>query len=364
MKKLTTGYIILETGEIFSGKLIGKVKRSAGEIVFNTSMTGHQHILTNPSYTGQIIVFSYPVIGGYRIRSKENKTKKIYAQGVVIKEICNVPSYDPLAISMESVLEKDNIPCLTEVDTRALIKTIRKRGTVKAVISDDMNDKPETNTSFKPVNKVSTKTVIQYTNDVNAPHIVIVDFGVEQEIVQYFINANCRVTLVPYDYSFENILQLKPDGIVLSNGPGDPMDLIDEIEKIYKLSTLFPTLGISLGHQLVALAYGAKTEALPFGHRGGNYPVKDLRTGKVYITTQNHGYTVIDQTIDRNEFNISYQNVNDGSIEGIEHKQKPIQTVQFYPDTVFPSQMETGHIFHSFLETVNKNTGVMSYAVK
>ncbi|NCU17324.1 carbamoyl phosphate synthase small subunit [Pallidibacillus pasinlerensis] len=356
---MTIGYIILETGEVFSGKLIGNVKRSDGELVFNTSMIGHKQILTNPSSTDQIIVFSYPIIGNNQVQKTNLDSNKFHARGVVTGELSNVPSHN----SIDSVLGKNQIPCLTEVDTRALIKTIRKRGTVRAVITNEKNDKPKSMECVNPVKDVSTKTVVQYADSSYGPHIVVVDFGVKQTIVQYLLRANYKVTLVPYDYPLEKILLLNPDGIVLSNGPGDPMDLTTELDKIYELSQRFPTFGIGLGHQLVALAYGAKTEALPFGHRGGNYPVKDLRTGKVYITTQNHGYTVINQTIDRNKFDIAFQNVNDGTVEGLVHKQKPIQTVQFYPETQY-GQQETDFIFQSFFETVKKNIGVMSYAVK
>lgn len=358
---MNTGYIILETGEVFPGRLVGTIAKGAGEIVFNTSMTGYQDILTDPSYSGQMIVFSYPLMGNYSLNQNEGDLEKLHVRGIVTGELCNYPNQYHEEDSLVQDLEKNNIPCITNVDTRALVKTIRKRGTVKAIITDRLDEKPIIEHEQPLVKQVTTEKVRYYEN--HGPHVVLLDFGYKKSVLDYLIQAGCSVTVVPFDYSLEYIKNLDPDGIVISNGPGDPMDLQAQFSKINTLTKIYPTLGISLGHQLIALAYGAKTEKLPFGHRGGNHPVKDLQTGKVFITSQNHGYVVIDQTVDQKEFNVTYQHVNDKTIEGLSHKYLPIQTVQFHPESAF-SQKDTGYIFGEFISTLKKNAGVMSYATQ
>lgn len=359
-KHVTTGYVILETGEIFPGTLIGNRKSQTGEIVFNTSMTGYQEIITDPSYAGQIIVFSYPLIGNYGMNHLFTESDKPHVRGIVTGEICGSPSHYQLAESATTLLEKYGIPCLTDVDTRALVKTIRKKGTVKAIISDRPDVKPVSSDEKQLVKQVTTKELLFYDNE--GPHVVLVDFGYKKSILAYLQQIGCKVTVVPFDYPFEKIRSLNPDGIVLSNGPGNPIDLADHLDKIHMLTQCYPTLGICLGHQLIALAYGAKTEKLPFGHRGANHPVKDLRTGKVFITSQNHGYVVIDGTMNENEFTVTFQHVNDRTIEGFTHKTLPIQTVQFHPEA-HPGPQDTEYIFHNFIESIQK-IGEMKYAVK
>jgi carbamoyl-phosphate synthase small subunit len=358
---VNTGYIILETGEVFPGRLIGNITKGAGEIVFNTSMTGYQEILTDPSYSGQMIVFSYPLMGNFILNKNDDDFEKLHVRGIVTGELGNYPNSFDEDGSLVQVLEKSKIPCITNVDTRALVKTIRKRGTVKAIITNHVDDKPIIEHDEPLVKQVTTKMVQYFEN--HGPHVVLLDFGYKKSILDYLIQAGCSVTVVPFDYTLENIKNLNPDGIVISNGPGNPMNLQEQFSKINILTKMYPTLGISLGHQLIALAYGAKTEKLPFGHRGSNHPVKDLQTGKVFITSQNHGYVVIDQTIDQKEFNVTFQHVNDKTIEGLSHKYLPILTVQFHPESAL-SQKDTGYIFGKFISTVKNNAGVMSYAIR
>lgn len=357
---MTTGYVILETGEIFPGKLVGDIQNKTGEIVFNTSMTGYQEIMTDPSYAGQIVVFSYPLIGNYGMTDAFGESAKPHVQGIVTGELCVTPNHYKLTESIISLLDKNEIPCLTGVDTRALVKTIREKGTVKAIISDCPDAKPSYFDTCQLVKQVTTKQVLFYDN--KGPHIILIDFGFKKSILHYLIRNGCKVTVVPYDYPLEDIHLLHPDGIVLSNGPGNPMDLVGQLKKIKALTQKYPTLGICLGHQLISLAYGAKTEKLPFGHRGANHPVKDLQTGKVFITSQNHGYVVVEGTIDEREFNVTFRHVNDRTIEGMSHKTLPIQTVQFHPEA-HPGPQDTDYIFRTFIESIHK-VGVMNYAVK
>lgn len=354
---VTTGYIILETGEIFPGELLGELQGQSGEIVFNTSMIGLQEILSDPSYAGQIVVFSYPLIGNERIDNffKDNKT--CYIRGVVVSDRW---SHIGESDSFQAFLQKNSIPCITNVDTRELVKTIRKQGTVGAVISHAPDGLPAENKEENYVQLVSTKSVTSY--DHKGPHVVLVDFGYKRSILQSLLKIGCKVTVVPFNYPLEEIQFMQPDGIVLSNGPSSPAILSDEMQKIKTLSQRYPTLGIGLGHQLIALAYGAKIEKLRYGHRGTNHPVKDLRTGKVFITSQNHSYIVSEHTIDRNQFEVTFQHVNDQTVEGIKHKTLPIQTVQFHPE-MEPGSKDTQFIFHQFIETIDR-IGVVNYAIK
>lgn len=359
---MENGYLILETGEIFPGLLYGQTtENTIGEVVFNTSMTGYQEIMTDPSYAGQIIVFCYPLIGNYGMNPFDHESNDYYAKGIVTNEISQTPNHFKSNSSVGEILEKKDLPFLTGVDTRALVKTIRKRGTVKGIISKDKNVSfPNVSDPFY-IEKVSTKTVITYEND--GPHIVLMDFGCKKSILTYLLKRNCKVTVVPYHYTLEQIDKMYPDGVVLSNGPGNPMAMKKWLPDIKKISAAYPTLGICLGHQLIALAYGSQTKKLPYGHRGANHPVKELETGKVMMTSQNHGYVVVDETINGDLFSITYRHVNDGTVEGLSHRTLPIYTVQFHPEA-HPGPQDTEFIFDQFIRILNGTTGVLSYAIQ
>lgn len=355
--EVTTGYVILETGEVFPGELVGERQGQSVEIVFNTSMIGLQEILSDPTYAGQIVVFSYPLIGKERIDNVFEEDKPCYIRGIVVSESC---IHDGESDSLQTFLLKNGIPCLTNVDTRELVKTIRKRGTVGAVISNTPDTKPTPTKGENFIQMVSTKSVRFYAG--KGPHVVLVDFGYKKSIFRSLLKIGCKVTVVPFDHPLEEIQLLQSDGIVLSNGPSNPTILTSQLQKIKTLSQLYPTLGIGLGHQLIALAYGAKVEKLQYGHRGTNHPVKDLRTGKVFITSQNHSYMVSEHTIDFNQFEVTFQHVNDQTVEGIKHKTLPIQTVQFHPE-MEPGSKDTQFIFHQFFETIDC-IGVVNNAIK
>lgn len=355
------GFLILETGERFEGKLIGNVPDICGEVVFNTSMTGYQEIITDPSYAGQIVVFSYPLIGNYGINKEYNESPKPHVKGMVTGELCAEPNHFTATGSFINMLEKYNLPCLTEVDTRKLVKTIRKKGTVKGVISHDKTAHIPDWETENLFHQVTAKKIFTHAND--GPHIILLDFGYKKSILHYLLHAKCKVTIVPYHYPLEEIHALKPDGVIISNGPGDPVTASDQLLKIRNITESYPTLGICLGHQLIALAYGAKTKKLLFGHRGGNHPVKDLETEKVFMTAQNHGYVVEDSTVDEAAFAISFKNVNDGTIEGLRHRNRPIMTVQFHPEA-HPGPQDTEYIFDQFMHLLNQYSGVISYALQ
>jgi carbamoyl-phosphate synthase small subunit len=358
---LEQGYLTLETGEVFEGVLIGADKDSLGEVVFNTSMTGYQEIITDPSYAGQIITFCYPMIGNYGINALDDESISPALAGVVIGDLCETPSHYQSFQKFSEKLNQAGVPGIAGVDTRLLVKTIRNRGTVKGYLSKASQPSfPTTEKTPLWVDQVSTKKTQFFKN--TGPHVVLMDFGFKKSILNALLAEGCAVSVVPYHTSFEKIKALNPDGVLISNGPGDPMALKKWFTEIKKISQHYPTLGICLGHQLIALAYGAKTEKLAYGHRGGNHPVKELNTGKVKITAQNHGYVVVDNSIDGKVFDVTYRNVNDKSIEGLQHKTYSIQTVQFHPEA-HPGPSDTAHILTEFVTQI-ASMGETRYAVK
>jgi carbamoyl-phosphate synthase small subunit len=349
---LEQGYLILETGEVFEGTLIGMVKESVGEVVFNTSMTGYQEIITDPSYAGQIITFCYPMIGNYGINGLDDESTISYLSGVIIGDACETPSHYQAVASFSEKLKQLGVPGIAGIDTRQLVKTIRAKGTLKGIISRNQAFPQNLKTDSFWVEKVSTKKNIVFKN--NGPHVVLIDFGYKKSILNTLLAEGCSVTVVPFHTTFQQLQSLRPDGVLLSNGPGDPMELSPWFAEMKKITQHYPTLGICLGHQLIALAYGAKTKKLAYGHRGANHPVKNLETGKVNITSQNHSYVVVDESIHKNIFQVTYRNVNDQSIEGLQHVTLPIQSVQFHPEA-HAGPNDTIHIIRDY---VNRLTAI------
>ena len=313
-------FLILEDGNVFTGTSIGSTREVISEIVFNTSMTGYLEVLTDPSYAGQAVVMTYPLIGNYGI-TPDMESKKPWPDGYIVRELSRMPSNFRCEGTIQDFLTKNDIPGIAGIDTRALTKILREKGTMNGMITTNENynieeiiPKLKAYTTGNVVDKVTCeeKRVLSGTGK----RVALMDFGAKNNIAQSLNNRGCEVTVYPAHTTAEEILSTNPDGIMLSNGPGDPETCVSIIEEIRKLSeTDIPIFAICLGHQLMALAYGAKTYKLKYGHRGGNHPVKDLSTGRVYISSQNHGYAVDYNTMDKNVAEEAFINVNDGTNE-------------------------------------------------
>lgn len=351
-------YLHLANGKTFTGQLASPLPNGEvnGEVVFFTGMTGYQEVLTDPSYKNQIIVFTYPLIGNYGINEEDFESKRPHVQAVVVYEASAQGYHYEAKYSLQQYLQQWNIPLLTHVDTRALVKEIRTQGTMPATLTlAEECDLELLGENEFPVRDVSTKNIETYGS--GEPHVVLIDFGYKKSILQSLLDRGCKVTVVPYHTPLATIEALQPDGIVLSNGPGDPKQLSEHLPTIRAVIDCYPTLAICLGHQLVALSYGANTEKLRFGHRGANQPVYDALKKKVFMTSQNHSYVVNQESLANTPFVIRFTNVNDGSVEGMVHRHKPILSVQYHPEA-HPGPSDTNQIFDEFLQTVNKGEKV------
>ena len=347
------GKLILEDGSVFSGELLNNIK-ATGEVVFNTSMTGYQESLTDPSYCRQILTLTYPMVGNYGIADIFMQSRKSFVNGFVIGELCEEGSNWHYETSLADFLTKQGIPCLYNVDTRAVTRKIRSAGTMKGIIVPDDAAKTEIDELFAvPIKKdvvMEVTTPEAYTMEAeqaDAPFVVAMDFGVKQNILKSLHNLGCRLEVVPADTKAEDILAMNPDGIFLSNGPGDPADVPEIVEEIKKLLGKKPIFGICLGHQLLARALGAKTYKLKFRHRGSNQPVKNLLTGRVQISSQNHGFAVDEDSLKDLPLEVTHINVNDGTVEGIRHTGMPIFSVQYHPEAS-PGPDDNMYLFDEF----------------
>ncbi|WP_071459383.1 carbamoyl phosphate synthase small subunit [Bacillus massilinigeriensis] len=358
--------LILEDGTIFLGEGFGSEVSKLGEIVFNTGMTGYQEILSDPSYCGQIVTLTYPLIGNYGINHDDFESINPAVSALVVKEVAEFPSNWRCGLSLDEYLLKKGIPGISGIDTRKLTKIIRTYGTLKAAVcSAEENPKDvlarlaASNLRNDQVKQVSTKSA--YPSPGRGRRIVIVDFGMKHGILRELNDRNCDCIVVPYNVTAEEIMNLDPDGIMLSNGPGDPKDVPEAIEMIKGIIGKVPLFGICLGHQLFALASGADTVKMKFGHRGSNHPVKDLKSGKVAITAQNHGYTVDGASIAGTDLEVTHLALNDGSIEGLSHKTAPAFTVQYHPEAS-PGPEDAAGLFDRFLEMVETEREEADYA--
>ena len=347
-------FLILEDGTVFTGTSIGSTRDMISEIVFNTSMTGYLEVLTDPSYAGQAVVMTYPLIGNYGI-TPDMESLKAWPDGYIVRELSRMPSNFRCEDTIQDFLKKYDIPGIAGVDTRALTKILREKGTMNGMITTNENyDLDEVISKLKnyKVEGVVSKVTCEekYVLEGTGKKVALLDLGAKKNIAKSLNDRGCEVTVYPADTTAEEIIASNPDGIMLSNGPGDPAEctsIIKEIKKLYE--TDIPIFAICLGHQLMALATGGTTYKLKYGHRGGNHPVKDLQTGRVYISSQNHGYVVDEDKIDPNVAVPAFKNVNDGTNEGLAYVGKNIFTVQFHPEAC-PGPQDSGYLFDRFLE--------------
>ncbi|WP_077305257.1 carbamoyl phosphate synthase small subunit [Terribacillus halophilus] len=358
----TKGYLMLSTGDVLEGVWLGKPTESDGELVFNTAMTGYQEVMTDPSYAGQIVTMTYPLIGNYGFNTQDKESHNPSIHGLIISTPCETPSHYQATQTLQDIANAHNFPILAQVDTRKLTKIIRKHGDVYGKMTKTPGNIPaQAKVSDKIVESVSVKQAQFYpAKGLQTAHVAIIDYGYKRSIREMLLQNNCSVTVFPFDVKLETLQDAGVDGVLLSNGPGDPKSLGYLADEIKRIAEHYPTLGICLGHQLLALAFGGNTMRLPYGHRGSNHPVQHLPSGKVSITSQNHGYVVDEASISESLWNILYNNVNDGSVEGLQHCSKPIMSVQFHPEA-HPGPSDTYDVFEQFLNSV-RNRGVTTYA--
>jgi carbamoyl-phosphate synthase small subunit len=377
--------LVLEDGSVYEGSSFGAETTTYGEVVFDTSMTGYQEMLTDPSFAGQILVPTYPLIGNYGISEGDFESKQIQVRGFAVREYCPQPSHWQSTLTLHNFLQDNGIPGISGIDTRALTRHIRSIGVMMGIVTSEMTaeealgelknlprydltdfvhqvstEKPYEWQSDTPVNasiaqilsleerEAATSSVI--ASAAKQSRIVVLDLGLKYNILRILSQSGCRVTAVPCTTSAEDILALNPDGIVLSPGPGDPTLLDDITETVKKLVGRKPLMGICLGHQLIGRALGAGTFKLKFGHRGGNHPVRDLATGRVYITAQNHGYAIDADTL-KGGLEVSHINLNDSTLEGLRHRDLPILSIQYHSEAS-PGPLDNRYLFERFLEMV------------
>lgn len=344
------GKLILEDGTIFEGKAFGYLNDSVGEVVFNTSMTGYQEILTDPSYYGQIVTITYPLVGNYGVNLEDKESDSVKVSGFIVREKSDMPSNFRCEMDLDTYLKQSKVIGLEGIDTRALTKILRNKGTMKGIITienlglNDVKPRLDNFDNTQAVRIVSRKKKEHIAG--TGKKVAIMDFGVKGNIVRNFQKRNCDITIFPAETSAEEILEANPDLVFLSNGPGDPADLVDIVENVKKIIGKKPVVGICLGHQILAIALGGKTGKLKFGHRGGNHPVKDFEEGKIFITSQNHGYYVTDVPKD---MEVTQINLNDNTVEGMRHKSLPIYCVQYHPEAC-PGPFDSEYVFDKFLE--------------
>lgn len=386
-------YLILDDGSVFPGERFGSPKEVICEMVFNTGLTGYLELLTDASYAGQGIIMASPIIGNYGVFTEQSESDRPWADALIVRDLTNLVGDARDAEDLNDYLVRHDIPGISGIDTRTLILTLREKGTMNGLITVgedydlvDCLQRIHAHTNPCPVARVSRKSAKTYEagafgrinrepgmsrpldvlNEIpyevdNAVakkyKIAMLDFGLKQNIVWNLTRRGCEVTVYPWDTPADVILQAQPDGVMLSNGPGDPVDcepIIHNIRALFESGVV--VFGICLGHQLVALATGAKTRKLKYGHRGINHPVKDLKADRVYITSQNHGYVVIDETVNTEIAEISHVHVNDGSCEGLRYSQFPVFTVQYHPEGA-PGPQDSEYLFDEFLARIDQNRG-------
>ena len=350
MKKV---YIVLEDGHIFEGRRFGAEGEALGELVFTTGMVGYIETLTDPSYYGQIVMQTFPLIGNYGMIEADTESKKSYVKAYVVREWCEEPSNFRCSGTIDKYLKDENIIGVCGVDTREITQIIREHGVMNAKIVDEVTDGLADEISkYKIVDALEAVSCkepeVHPAVGEEKYNVILLDYGEKMNIVRELAARGCKVTSVPYNMPAEDILAMNPDGVMLSNGPGDPADNVYSVEQIKKLVGKVPLFGICLGHQMLALANGGKTIKLKYGHRGANQPVKNLATGKTYITSQNHGYAVVADSLDSSKATQSFINANDGTCEGMNYPGLNAFSVQFHPEAC-AGPMDTEFLFDKFI---------------
>jgi carbamoyl-phosphate synthase small subunit len=378
--------LALEDGRIFRGQGYGHPSECQGEVVFNTSLTGYQEIATDPSYAGQIVVLTNPQIGNYGTNQADNESAKPYIEGLIVREFSPISSNWRSEQVTDEYMERYSVPVLAEIDTRALVRHLRTYGVMRGVISTKSVDPAVLVEKARSIRKmdgtdlarvVSTKSMYTFDesdsrNQSDDPyladgfipktearerlHVVAYDFGIKQNILRMLTREGCRVTVVPAETSAEDVFSLKPDGVFLSNGPGDPEPVDYAVNAIRKFLGRVPVFGICLGHQLTGLALGGKTYKLKFGHHGGNHPVRNNTTGKVEITAHNHNFAVDPDSINANEVELTHVDLNDQTLEGLRHKTLPLFSVQYHPEAA-PGPHDSHYLFHDFRKMMEEWKG-------
>jgi carbamoyl-phosphate synthase small subunit len=370
--------LVLEDGSVYEGHSFGAKATTYGEVVFSTSMTGYQEMLTYPSFAGQILVPTYPLIGNYGINESDFESKQIQVRGLAVREYCPRPSHWQSTRTLHEFLLAYGIPGISDIDTRALTRHLRSAGVMMGILSSEMTIEEASEElkslprydSVNFVHQVSTEKSYEWQSSKPATatipclslrgasatkqslRILVIDYGVKYNILRILSQLGCQATAIPCTTSAKDVLVLNPDGILLSPGPGDPALLDDIAETVRNLIGKKPIMGICLGHQLIGKALGAKTFKLKFGHRGGNHPVRDLATGRVYITAQNHGYAVDADTL-KGGLEVSHINLNDGTVEGLRHRDLPILSIQYHSEAS-PGPLDNMYLFERFLEMVRR----------
>ena len=373
---MNTAILALEDGTVFEGMSFGAPVERTGEGVFNTAITGYQEVFTDPSYSGQIVVLTYPQIGNYGTNESDNEAAKPYIEGLVVREFSPLSSNWRADETAQEFLTKAGVPVISGIDTRRLVRHLRSRGVMRGVLSGTgpgaktpdaktLIEKAKNSPSMAGLDLatcVSTPTIYGWDKPVvpcspsdleAAPaeirfHVVAYDFGMKRNLLRRLVHAGCRLTVVPATTSAEDVLALKPDGVFLSNGPGDPEPLTQQAAQVRKLVGKAPIFGICLGHQVLGLALGGKTYKLKFGHRGANHPVLNKVTGKVEITSHNHGFAVDPESLNLNELEITHVNLNDGTLEGFRHRNYPVFCVQYHPEAA-PGPHDSRYLFDEFV---------------
>ncbi len=357
-------YLVLADGTTYEGESFGADTTTYGEVVFDTSMAGYQEMLTDPSFAGQLLTLTYPLVGNYGINEVDNESTHIQARGLVVREHCAAPSHSQSVENLDTYLARQGIPGIAGVDTRALTRKLRSAGVMMGLLTSQM--KPEEALhelhslpaygELALAHQASTENeiVISATSSLESQHVVLVDCGVKNSIIRHLTGLGCRVTVVPISTGAGRIQELSPNGILISPGPGDPVHLADLEETMRYLLGSVPLMGICLGHQVVARALGARTFKLKFGHHGGNHPVRDTATGRVYITTQNHGYAV-DHTALPTGVEVSHVNLNDSTIEGLTHRDYPLISIQYHAEGS-PGPLDSTYLFQQFVNMMHTHS--------